>query len=655
MLTIITARRGLACVAYPCTEAMRRPEFWDRHGGINSHVFFCFRRVFNTNLPNLGDRRLKHCIMKLRAFFSVLIFFITNGLQAQDLKIMVNEKGKVGFADSQGNEVIKCKYDGAYPFENGYAIVGKSDKYGIIDASGEIVLPLKYDKISKWNDLYLIKNGKDLGLASTSGEIVLKPDYTVITPTNCYGKALIAKGGKAAQMDKKTYMRDAKYGVIDSKGNILIPAEYKGLWEFSADGKDFPMCHEGYGPNYVPHYVNDTLVTDCSYLCYGKVGYFPLEGKHLASGGLMDGNGKILIKEGTYTFVMKPQNNMVRTYKTKVSKKSTEIASGYYDLSNEKAFNAANFTLAPNEIPNWTHGDFVGSIAPVNSPTVWSFIDKSGQVLRTGYTAIAHSPYTHIWVAKKESGIYDVFDEDNNDITALSGSFTDMGFPTQKGDKEIYNVLKDGKWGAVNRSGSVIVPFGEYDGIGFNNYDFMVVKKDKKFGMINANGEKVVPLEYEDIAIATERNAKEFWVKKADSLFYHYNINKAQESAKGYKYVTNYKDGIALVTPYGFTPADNLINKCLFFTPYTPLATISALKPSEKVGHYGILIDENDNVLFDQAMTVGIYQDRVRAYMKAHGNKALTKTETKNLLLEITNENRSYPIDEEISEDEWNY
>ena len=593
--------------------------------------------------------------MKLRVFISVLIFFIAIGIHSQDLKINVNEKGKVGFADSQGNEVIKCQYDGAYPFENGYAIVSKSDKYGIIDATGKVVLPLKYDNISKWNDLYLIKNDKNLGLASTSGEIVLKPEYSMITPTNRYGKAMIAKGGKAAQHEKKTYMSNAKHGIIDAKGNILIPAEYKGLWEFSADGKDFPMCHEGYGPNYVPHYVNDTLVTDCSYLCYGKVGYFPLEGKHLASGGLMDGNGKILIKEGTYNFVMKPQNNMVRTYNIKSSKKSTEIAGGYYDLSNEKAFNATNITVAPNEIPNWTHGDFVGAVAPVNSPTVWSFIDKSGQVLRTGYTGIAYSAHTKVWGAKNESGIYDVFDVDNNDITALSGKYTDMGFPAQEGDKEIYNVLKDGKWGVVNRSGNIIVPFAEYDGIWFNNYDFMIVKKDKKFGMINANGEKVIPLEYEDVAIAAERNAKEIWVKKADSLFYHYNINKSQESGKGYKYINNYKDGIALVTPYGFTPADNLINKCLFYTPYTPLATINALKPSEKVGYYGILIDEDDNVLFDQPITNGIYQDRVREYMKAHGNKALTKMEAKNLLLEITKENRSYPLNEVIGEEEWNY
>jgi len=603
----------------------------------------------------MGQQAKPRKTMKLNKLLCLTIVFFATVVKAQDLKISVNEKGKVGFVDAQGNEVIKCQYEGAYPFENGYAIVSKSDKYGIIDATGKVVLSLKYDNISKWNDLYLIKNGKDLGLASTSGEIVLKPEYSMITPTNCYGKAMIAKGGKAAQHEKKTYMSNAKYGIIDAKGNILIPAEYKGLWEFSLDCKGKNIYYEGYAANYVPHYVNDTLVTDCSYLCYGKVGYFPLQGEHLASGGLMDGSGKILIKEGTYTFVMKPQSNMVRTYKFKSSKKSTEIAGGYYDLSNEKAINATNFTLAANQTVTWTHGDFVGGIAPVNSSTVWSFIDKSGQVLRKGYTGIVHSVHTNLWGAKNESGIYDVFDEDNNDIPALSGSYTDMGFPAQAGDKEVFNVQKDGKWGVVNRSGNVIVSFDEYDEVWFNNYDLMKVKKDKKFGMIDANGKELIPVAYEEIGFTEERNANEIWVKKADSLFYHYNISKAHESGKGYKYVNNFKDGIAMVTPYGFTPADNLLNKCLFFEPFTPLTTISALKPSEKIGYYGILIDENDNVLFDQPITNSIYQDRVRAYMKAHGNKPLTKMESKNLLLEITQENRSYPLDEVIGEEEWNY
>jgi len=43
------ARRGLACVAYPWKEAMRRPDCRDRRGGKNSHVFFVSNNLILKN------------------------------------------------------------------------------------------------------------------------------------------------------------------------------------------------------------------------------------------------------------------------------------------------------------------------------------------------------------------------------------------------------------------------------------------------------------------------------------------------------------------------------------------------------------------------------------------------------------------------------
>lgn len=589
-------------------------------------------------------------------YLALALLCLSTGISAQDLKVCVNEKGKVGYEDSNGNVVIKCEYDGALPFKNGYAIVMKSGDMGIIDKTGKQILPVKYASITPWNDLLLIKDGKNYGLARVNGEIVLKPEFSLITNTNCYGKALIAKGGKATQVDKKTCMRNAKYGIINNQGNVLIPVEYKGLYEFSMDVKGTAPYGEGTAACCVNHFVGDTLKTDCNYLYYTKADFYPISGSQafVFTGGLLDGNGKILIKEGLYTALTKPQNNMVRTYIIKSSKKGSDITCGYFDLTTGKAFQATSFSVKPNESIAWTHGDFVGDIAPVNSPTQWSFIDKTGKALRSGYKGIGHSPYYHIWYVQNASGIREVFDENNNDIPALSG-YEDIGVPAQKGDKEVYNVKKDGKWGVITRSGEVIVPFGQYETIWFNNYDFMMVFKDKKFGAITPDGKEIIPVKYEGIALPEERNAKEFWIKEADSLYYHYNIDKGTLSSKGYKYFKNFKDGIAWVVPYGFTPQDNLINKCLFFVPNSDLATINKLKPSEKIGYYGILINQNDEVLFSEATTNGIYMDKIVKYIQEKGNRPLTKSEMKNLLLEITKENRSYGIADKIGEEEWNY
>ena len=85
-------------------------------------------------------------------------------MQAQDLKISVNKKGKVGFVDKDGKVVVKCIYDSASPFSDGVSIVSKSGKSGIINTSGKELLPLKYTQISSWaSNVYLIKNDPSSG------------------------------------------------------------------------------------------------------------------------------------------------------------------------------------------------------------------------------------------------------------------------------------------------------------------------------------------------------------------------------------------------------------------------------------------------------------------------------------------------------------
>ena len=141
---------------------------------------------------------------------------MVSSVQAQELQIRANEKGKVGYVDKAGTEVIKCQYETAYPFENGYAIVGKGNKYGIIDATGKEVLPLKYTSISKWSaDVYQIKSGNEFGLAKKTGEIILKPDYKLITSPNCYGKEKVNRL-KEVEPNRNDYHLTA-YG--DSRGD----------------------------------------------------------------------------------------------------------------------------------------------------------------------------------------------------------------------------------------------------------------------------------------------------------------------------------------------------------------------------------------------------------------------------------------------------
>lgn len=577
-----------------------------------------------------------------RVLLCLLCLQLVSITQAQDLKVIVNKKGKIGFVDSQGNEIVKCVYDNVLPFNNGVAIVSKSDKFGLLDIDGNLILPVKYSQITSWtNDLYLIKSGKKMGLCNNRGEIVLPVKYSHISKLNTYGKALIALGGKATKSEEGTYMFNAKYGIIDADGKILINPVYKGLYEFSFDAKGVNPLYEGMRLAYSYHYTKDTLVTDCSYMGFSK------DALKINKSGLIDANGNVLLEAKVYDIIMKPSGNMLRYY---ITKKKNTIC-GYYNIDAKEDLVVADFKTAYGNMNYWSHGDFNGDIAPVNGSN-WSFIDKKGKVLRSGYNSIIHSSNSSLWAAKTSSDTWDVFDEKNNIVNHLSG-FSSIDFPANKNDKEIFNVKKNGKCGCVNRNGDIIIPI-EYDDVIKNSFDFVPVKKNGKWGILSADNEIVVPIEYEDIVLPKMYGLKHFWVKKSNGLYYHYNLITKQLSGVGYKGVTNFNDGYSFVIPNSIRVEDNQVNNSQYFHPNTPNATIKNLNKSESNINFGYVVDENDNCVFDLPVSE-IYYEAIKDELIKLGGRIPTSNEKKRILLEITKTNRSYGLDSLISEDDWDY
>ena len=580
--------------------------------------------------------------MKIKRVLLCLFFLqMVSITQAQNLKVFVNNKGKIGFVNSQGKEIVKCLYDNALPFNDGVAIVSKSDKFGLLDINGNLILPVKYSQISLWaKDMYLIKSGKKMGLCNSKGEIVLPVKYSHISKLNTYGKALIALGGKATKSEDGTYMANAKYGIIDAHGKILINPLYKGLYEFSFDAEGGAL-YEGKRLAYSYHYTKDTLITDCSYMGFSKN---PLS---IFKAGLIDANGQILLAPNIYNTIMEPRGDMMRYY---ISKKKKTIC-GYYNIKTKESFNVAEFNSPYEKIEFWTHGEFNGDIAPVNGAT-WSFIDKKGNVLRSGYNSIKHSLNCSLWAAKTTAGTWDVFDEQNNIISHLSG-FLSIDFPLNKTDKEIFNVNKEGKFGCVNRNGDVIIPF-EYDNVLKNSFDLVSVKKNGKWGVLSTDNEIVIPIEYEDVTLPIMYGQKHFWVKRIDGLYYHYNLITNQLSVVGYKNVTNFKDGFSFVTPPSIKVVDNQVNNSQYFSPNTPITTIKKFNKSESKMNFGYVIDENDNYVFDLPVSE-IYYEAIKSELTKLDGRIPTASEKKRILLEVTKTNRSYGLNSIISEDDWDY
>ena len=582
--------------------------------------------------------------MKRTKLLYLALFFWAMSAQAQDLKIHVNKKGKVGFVDANGNEIIRCQYESARPFNDGIAIVTKSNLSGIIDTSGKVLLPLKYDVIHRWNDhLFLLKSGKKYGIADNKGTIVLPVSYTNISKLNCFGKALIASGGSLMTVDKNKYMANAKYGIIDQNGKILVKPQYQGLYEFSFDASNITPYYKGKRLEYSCHYISDTLKTDCSYVGFSG------NSQNIFKAGILDANGKEVLKANLYDIVMYPQNGMVRYYVTNTKKKQTSC--GYHNLNTNKSFQAAKFDLEIDSIKFWSHGDFIGDITVVNGSS-FSFIDKEGKVVRSGFESVKRSNYGGLWAAKNANGKWDVFDDKNNDVSKLSG-FDDINLPVFKDDKEIYSVKKDGTYGCISKDGNVIVPF-EYDFVGANYYNFFHVTKNGKTGMITVDNKIVVPIEFAFVGLPPEPNAEHFWVKKSDNLFYHVNSVSKQLSSIGYKDVSNFKDGMAYVRPVNMKVEDTQVNRAQLFVPNTPKKAIDALDMSKQDLAFYNIINTKDELLFDLPLSL-LTIDKVKDELVKRGCRKLTANEQKNILLDITSSNRSFDIKSVLNEDEWNY
>lgn len=566
----------------------------------------------------------------------------TLSLSAQNLRIHVNQKGKVGFVDASGNEVIKCAYESAQPFVDGLAIVTKSNKCGLIDETGKVVVPLKYSQISNWgNGLYLLNTGKKVGLADHTGSMLLDAKYSQISKLNCYGKALLTLGGKANKVDKKTYMLNAKYGIIDANGNILVQPTYKGLFEFSTQGFLYAAAHEGMMLTYNLHYVGDTLQTDCNYLGVSSNAFSTL------NCGIINGEGKVLLEPKKNCSVLMPKSDMVRYYI--IEKNSTTC--GYHNLQTGENFEVAKYDQKFLDIKFWTHGDFIGDIAPVNGNT-WSFIDKSGSNLRSGYTSIIHSEASNLWAAKKDQTTWEVFDDKNQDMKSLSG-FEEIKFPKNADDKKLFCVKQNGKYGVIDHEANTVIPF-EYEDMTGNIFDFIGVKKSGKWGFVDTEGNNIVPLSYEDIILPENRNTTDFWAKKADGLYYHYNTNKKSLANTGFKAARNFKDGFALVLPVNMQLKDNSLNRAQCFMPNANPDSLAKVDLSKMTNSFGYIVDTNDNVVMNMPVST-LYEAPVRKYLIQTKGGNISEAIQRRILLHVTRENRTYKLKAVLGEEEWDY
>lgn len=576
---------------------------------------------------------------------------------AQNLKMTSDQKGRIGYADENGNLVIPCKYESGQEFNNGIALVSKGKLYGYIDETGKEVLPIKYSEIGAFESgVAKAKSGAVWGLVDEKAQIVLKPTYSFIGEFNEYGKALVNKGGK---LDAKAHIVGGTFGIIDRTGKELVPCKYKVLmeygskqWDWSADKNNFNQTLESIGLSacYVEYTENYKLETDCSYLAFSSN---PKNRNNLA--GLIDGNGNEIVKENVYNRLYRPSNGMMQFYRLK----GQEMFMGYYNLDTKN-----EVVIKSGKLPKtYKNGGwdcvldstyvcpFYGKIAPISLGVTGKiyFVDKSGSKISPLYLSnITEARNNNSGVIICHDGISaTMYDYDGNTIFE-KGEFQKIDLFDVMDDTRVFPVLKDGKYGAVDEQKNIIIPF-EYDNITRSMYGKFYVNKKGKWGVVDTNNSEIVPIEFEHVNMGVDQMFDKCWVQiSEDNLWYIYDMKSKTIYGHGYQATSGFSDNFALVIPVDEELAKMNRNAG---TPYYP-----ANYTGEKSEMMFIVVNSEGTVVLNTPVpnNATIIQD-IKEVIKKNDNQPLTKTQEKSFILKHNAHMRFYKLGEMLSEQEWDY
>lgn len=176
--------------------------------------------VAELRIENLAWESFKPLARSLMKYDSV-------GQLSNDLAL-VSLKGKYGYIDQTGREVIPLKFGNAGRFSERFAWVWVDGKWGAIDRSGDYIIAPKYadswgNRVSNapiFSEGIALVHGAELsGFVDTLGREVTEFKYV--------SGGLFSEGLASARLN------GGGCGFIDSSGKEVIPFEYEFCWEFS--------------------------------------------------------------------------------------------------------------------------------------------------------------------------------------------------------------------------------------------------------------------------------------------------------------------------------------------------------------------------------------------------------------------------------------
>ena len=453
----------------------------------NSQILNSQKEQILTNYQNIEPIRLQNIASNLMFEKSVLSY---------------KENDKYGLINFQGKKITKPIYDeiSGLSYKEGELLVKQNDKYGVINIKGHKLIDIKYDKIAVdgyyTNDDgykkagYIIttttQEGYRYGYINYNGKLILKPEYnelsriTDITDNeNAY--LLCAKNGQfgvnknekeivkneyqSISYDKTNNLlvveKSKKYGIASLDGKVIVPAQFLQIDVIGnylyAKNEQGTIVYDNQGKE-------TNMDTNVAILDTGNDKYkIKINNQNGTKYGLITKEGKTLIEE-KYSYMEYLYND-------------------YFIVSNEKSKLGVidNKDTVKIKIENDSVQKIEGTdLIQVVVANTTKLYDKTMNNIceMENATVEVNNDYIKIYNDKQ----IQYFSKDGKELKNTET------YP----NNELFSKQENGKWGFVNKNGSVIIE-AKYDKVTeFNEYGYAAVNKDGKWGAINQKGEEVV-------------------------------------------------------------------------------------------------------------------------------------------------------------------
>ena len=201
----------------------------------------------------------------------------------EDEYVIYSYNGQQGIQDTEGNIIVEAAYYTVRDIDEGYAVVYDGEHEGLIDLEGNLIVPMEYDDIlydyypptgqSKYVSagyICVVKDGM-IGYYDVDGDVTMEPSYakdaleyhgasctytdmqnnvhilaadgtdTTLPAENSEIRSLDYAGGVYYYFYNENY----DYGLIDWKGEVLVPATNNSVG-MSGDGRYVLVEEEDY-------------------------------------------------------------------------------------------------------------------------------------------------------------------------------------------------------------------------------------------------------------------------------------------------------------------------------------------------------------------------------------------------------------------------